>query len=176
MEGQNETAARSANRRIRQRIMTIRRASEKDIPRINHLLFQIHKVHSDKRPDIFRCGNKKYNDEELLAIIKNDSTPIYVAVDDTDTVLGYAFCIHQITKGDTSLADRRVLYIDDLCVDEECRGGHIGTKLCDYVMETAKTEGFDTVTLNVWCLNETAMKFYEKCGFSPLKIYMEKFI
>ena len=30
------------------------------------------------------------------------------------------------------------------------------------------------VTLNVWHLNESALKFYEKCGMKPLKICMEK--
>ena len=29
------------------------------------------------------------------------------------------------------------------------------------------------VTLNVWSLNESAMKFYEKCGLKSQKIGME---
>ena len=48
--------------------MIIRRARENDIPRITDLLLQVHKVHSDKRPDIFKRGSKKYNEEELAEI------------------------------------------------------------------------------------------------------------
>ena len=37
--------------------ITIRRAAEDDIPALEKLLFQVHKVHSDVRPDLFKAGN-----------------------------------------------------------------------------------------------------------------------
>lgn len=66
------------------------------------------------------------------------------------------------------------IYLDDLCVDENYRGKHIGKKLYDAVLELAKEKHCYNVTLNVWHLNESALKFYEKCGMKPLKICMEK--
>ena len=154
--------------------MNIRKAKERDIAGINALLYQVHRIHAEGRPDIFRLGNKKYNDDELRAIISNDTTPIFVAVNEEEKVLGYAFCIYQETKGNPSLCDRKTVYIDDLCVDATERGQHIGTALYDYVKEQAKSEGCVAVTLNVWCLNEGAMRFYEKCGMKPLKVVMEQ--
>ena len=62
--------------------------------------------------------------------------------------------------------DRKSLYIDDLCVDENMREQHIGTRLYEHVLEEAKKLGCYHVTLNVWCLNESAIRFYEKCGLS----------
>ena len=153
--------------------MNIRKANERDIAGINKLLYQVHRIHAEGRPDIFRLGNKKYNDDELRAIIADDNTPIFVAVNEEEKVLGYAFCIYQETKGNPSLCDRKTVYIDDLCVDATLRGQHIGTALYDYVKEQAKSEGCVAVTLNVWCLNEGAMRFYEKCGMKPLKVVME---
>ena len=153
--------------------MNIRRADERDIAGINKLLYQVHRIHAEGRPDIFRLGNKKYNDEELCAILACDATPIFVAVDDAEKVLGYAFCIYEETKNNASLMDRKTVYIDDLCVDATERGQHIGTALYDYVKDEAKKEGCSAVTLNVWCLNEGAMRFYEKCGMKPLKVVME---
>ncbi len=38
--------------------MEIRRARTADIPQIIPLLYQVHKVHSDARPDLFRAGAK----------------------------------------------------------------------------------------------------------------------
>ena len=152
----------------------IRKALEKDIDRINELLYQVQKVHSDKRPDIFQDGKKKYNSEQIAEIIKDENTPVFVAVDDNDTVLGYAFCIFEIIKNHPSLATRKTLYIDDLCVDENIRGQKIGTKLYEYVLQFAKENGCNNITLNVWCLNKPAMKFYEKCGLTPLKVTMEQ--
>ena len=153
--------------------MNIRRAIEKDIGGINKLLYQVHRIHAEGRPDIFRLGNKKYNDEELRAIIADDSTPIFVAVSEEEKVLGYAFCIYEEVKGNPSLMDRKTVYIDDLCVDATERGQHIGTALYEHVVAESKKEGCQAITLNVWCLNEGAMRFYEKCGMKPLKVVME---
>ena len=154
--------------------MNIRRATEKDIVGINKLLYQVHRIHAEGRPDIFRLGNKKYNDDELRAIIADDNAPIFVAVDDAENVLGYAFCIYQEVKDNASLCDRKTVYIDDLCVDATLRGQHIGTALYKHVLATSKQAGCQAVTLNVWCLNEGAMRFYEKLGMKPLKVVMEE--
>ena len=59
--------------------VTIRHAVDADIPALDQLLYQVHKVHSDVRPDIFKTGAKKYTDEELKAILANDHTPVFVA-------------------------------------------------------------------------------------------------
>ena len=63
-----------------------------------------------------------------------------------------------------------------VAVDEEKRGLHIGRQIYDYVVEFAKEQGCYNLTLNVWSCNETAMKFYEKCGLLPQKVGMEKIL
>lgn len=155
--------------------ISIRRAVQSDLEVINKLLFQVHKVHSDVRPDLFRPGSKKYNDEELKAIIADDRRPIFVAKRE-GTVLGYAFCIHQQHIGEQSLTDIKTLYIDDLCVDETVRGAHVGSLLYEYVLEYARKNGYYNVTLNVWADNVNALKFYEKLGLKVQKIGMEKIL
>lgn len=155
--------------------INIRRAMQSDLNDINKLLYEVHKVHSDIRPDLFRAGAKKYRDEELKIIIADDSRPIFVAEKDGD-ILGYAFCVHQEHVGDYSLTDIKTLYIDDLCVDETVRGAHVGRALYEYVLDYAKKNGYYNVTLNVWAGNESAMKFYEKMGLKVQKIGMEKIL
>ena len=152
--------------------MEIRRAYKKDADGINSLLRQVLEVHHQGRPDIFKSGGKKYTDEELLGIIADDSRPVFVAVEE-NVVMGYAFCIFQQHKDNNILTDIKTIYIDDLCVDENARGKHIGTQLYDYVTAFAKDSGCYNVTLNVWSCNESAMKFYEKRGLKPQKIGME---
>ncbi len=154
--------------------MNIRRAEPIDAARINELLFQVAKIHNEGRPDIFKTATKKYSDRELVKIISDDKTPIFVAVDNNNYVLGYAFCVYQSVKDNILLQDKKTLYIDDICVDEAARGKHIGSCLYDYVVEFAKISGFDNITLNVWAFNQSAYKFYEKCGMKQLKITMEK--
>lgn len=153
--------------------MNIRRAEEKDIPQIEELLYQVHKVHSDKRPDLFIPGAKKYTTEEIKSILKNDETPVYVAEAD-GCISGYAFCIYQ--KHCNKSSNYTSLYIDDLCVSEKSRGQKIGTQLYDFVLDMAKKNGCHNLTLNVWACNETAMKFYEKCGLKIQKYGMEQIL
>lgn len=154
--------------------MQIRRATLTDIDGINKLLYEVHKVHSDKRPDLFKVGSKKYTNEELAKIIVDDNRPIFVYVDNDD-ILGYAFCVF-IKNNSNSLTDILTLYIDDLCVDENARGKKVGTSLYNYVLQFAKDAGCYNVTLNVWVCNNSALKFYEKCGLSVQKIGMEKIL
>ncbi len=153
--------------------MEIRRAIEQDMEGINRLLFQVNLVHHQGRPDLFKYGTKKYTDEQLKAIIHDDSRPILTAVDESGTVLGYAFCVFQQHIGDNILTDIKTLYIDDLCVDETLRGEHIGSRLYRAVLDYARKHGCYNVTLNVWSCNESAMKFYEACGLKPQKVGME---
>lgn len=153
--------------------MNIRRAQAKDIEGINKLLFQVLEVHHKGRPDLFKGNVKKYTDDELEEIILDDNRPIFVGVDASDNVLGYAFCIFKCYPDDNILTDIKTLYIDDLCVDENVRGQHIGQQIYEYVLRFAKESGCYNVTLNVWACNESAKKFYEACGLVPQKIGME---
>ena len=153
--------------------MEIRKAMEQDMDGINSLLLQVCLVHHKGRPDLFKYGAKKYSDDELKAIINDKTRPIFVAVDEHNHVLGYAFCIFQQYIGSNIMTDVKTLYIDDLCVDENVRGQHIGKQIYQAVIAFARESGCYNVTLNVWSLNESAMKFYESCGLKPLKVGME---
>lgn len=156
--------------------MKIRKAEEKDIRGIDKLLYQVLMVHHNGRPDLFKANTKKYTDNELKEIIHDRERPIFVAADDNENVIGYAFCVFQQHLNHNTLTDVKTLYIDDLCVDEQIRGQHVGKQLYEYVLSYAKSEGCYNVTLNVWSCNESAMKFYEKCGLVPQKVGMEKIL
>ena len=150
----------------------IRRAIEKDIPKIIDLLRQVCLVHHNGRPDIFKVGTK-YSTEELKVILKDESRPILVSVDNSDNVQGYCFCIYQQHVNNSVLTDIKTLYIDDLCVDETLRGKHIGKELYESAVKLAKETGCYNLTLNVWSCNQSALKFYESLGLLPQKIGME---
>lgn len=156
--------------------MEIKRADTRHLSGLNSLLLQVLTVHHNGRPDLFKGNTRKYTDEQLVEMLKDDSNPIFVAVDENEKVLGYAFCRFIQHLNDNILTDIKTLYIDDLCVDENCRGQHVGKQVYDFVVDFAKKSGCYNVTLNVWTLNEGARKFYEKCGLVPQKIGMEKIL
>ena len=149
----------------------IRRATEKDIKDLIRLLEQVDLVHHLVRPDIFKIGTK-YDKYELSLLIRDNSRPIFVY--DDNGVKGYAFTIFKKHINDPILTDIKTLYIDDLCVDKEYRGHHIGEELYKYVLDYAKKNNCYNLTLNVWYDNKPAFAFYEKMGLSPLKICLEQ--
>ena len=153
----------------------IRRAKDSDIEKIKDLLSQVLEVHHRGRPDVFKSGCRKYTDKEIARIIKDDEAPVFVYVED-ECVLGYAFCILNVTKDHNILENMKTLYIDDLCVDSHFRGMKIGRALYEYVKEYAREIGCYNLTLNVWECNAGAKRFYEKMGLLPQKTVMEEIL
>ena len=153
--------------------MTIRKAEEKDIPRIIELLGQVLQIHAAIRPDIFIPGTTKYTVDELKELLKNKENPIYVAVNKANVCVGYAFCQLREQPFSNNMVPFKSLFIDDLCVDQQERGQHIGESLFNYVKNEAKRLGCYEVTLNVWAGNTSAEKFYEKMGMKTKERQME---
>ena len=153
--------------------MKIRLAIPEDVPGILELLRQVGQVHYNGRPDIFRDNAQKYGPSQVLSMLGKRETPILVAYE-RKKVLGYCMMQIQSYYRDTVIRDHATCYIDDLCVDEKARGKHIGTALYEAAVALAKEQGCADITLNVWTLNESAMKFYEKLGLKPRKITMEQ--
>ena len=150
----------------------IRLAVEKDIPKMLDLLSQVCLVHHRGRPDIFKIGTK-YSSQDLKVLLADKERPILVAVDENDSVMGYCFCVFQQHKDNSVLTDIKTLYIDDLCVDENLRGKHVGKQLYQAAVKLAKENGCYNLTLNVWSCNPSALRFYESMGLKPQKIGME---
>ena len=152
--------------------MEIRRAMEKDIPGMLSLLRQVGLVHHNIRPDIFPETTLKYDESALLELLKDEDRPIFVAMDG-DFVAGYCFCVLKKYEAGRCSHQHQELYIDDLCVDENRRGQGIAKGLYQWVCGWAKDAGCDFLTLNVWCGNDGAMKFYDAMGMNPRSIIME---
>ena len=151
----------------------IRRAEERDIPRLLALLSQVLTVHADLRPDLFVPGTRKYTAEELRLILRDDKRPVFVRTDETGFVQGHAYCVLEEVRGANSRHDRKTLYIDDICVEESCRGQGVATELFSYVKDFARKEGCYHITLNVWAGNDAAHAFYDAMGMKPMKTTME---
>lgn len=153
--------------------MHIRKAEEKDILKIMELLGQVLQIHADIRPDVFIPGTTKYSEEELKAILKDEEKSVYVAVNEEDVCIGYAFCQLQEQPFSNNMVPFKSLFIDDLCVDRQIRGQHVGESLFEYVkLEAMKLNCYE-VTLNVWAGNTSAEKFYEKMGMRTKERQME---
>ena len=149
----------------------IRRANKGDIGRIIELLHQVNMVHHVLRPDLFKPHTTKYDEQQLDSMLSDSQKPIFVY--DDGQVQGYALCQLSEVKGDKLLEDTKMLYIDDICVDEAARGKHVGKTLYEYVRDYACSIGCHNITLNVWEGNDPALSFYKNMGMQVQKTTME---
>ena len=131
-------------------------------------------VHHNGRPDLFKGPATKYNATQLAEILENPDTPVFVCVNENGMIKGHAFCMRKQILNDSVMTDVRTLYIDDICVDEACRGQGVGRTLYQYVLDYARAQGYYNVTLNVWSCNQKAVNFYEAMGLKQQKIGMEQ--
>ena len=71
-------------------IMEIRFAETRDIPGMINLLLEVGEVHHRIRPDLFRAGAQKYEEQTVAGMLTDATGPILVAVED-GKVLGLCF-------------------------------------------------------------------------------------
>lgn len=153
--------------------MIIRNAEEKDIEQILNLLSQVLEIHASIRPDIFIPQTTKYTGRELSDILKNEKRRTFVATDENEKVMGYAFCEIRDFTSMNNIVPHTEMYIDDLCVDSASRGQNIGKALFNRVKDEARALGCYEITLNVWEGNDSARVFYDKIGLKPKETMME---
>lgn len=154
--------------------MKVIRANRTHIPGMLRLLQQVGQVHHLGRPDLFRSGALKYDAVQLEQLLQDENSPVFVAQQDGQ-VLGYGFCQLKAHSGPV-FTEYLELYIDDICVEESCRGQHIGTAVYRHICDYAKARKCHNITLNVWSFNEGALRFYEACGMKPQRIFMENLL
>lgn len=146
--------------------MNIRIATKKDIDQVFKLYLQGFKIHYEKGTDEFKTKNKERIKQDLTDMIDNPNEIIFVIEEDSK-IIGYS-----LIKIEQRIS--KVIWIDEIVIDEEHRKKGNGRKLINKIYEFAKENDCKKVELNCWSFNEDAIKFYEKMGFIDKRIIYEK--
>ena len=133
---------------------------------------QVHSIHFNARPDIFN-NVSPLNKEFYLEQIKSNDC-ICIVVEDNNNIVGECFARIVESSSIPILKKRKILVIEDICVDKNQRSQGVGNMIFDYLENRAKELKLDTIELSVWSFNLNAIKFYEKQGFKNKNIKMEK--
>lgn len=81
-----------------------------------------------------------------------------IVVEENDEIIGYLVGQLIFEMGD-------LFYI---AVDSNYRGSGIGIKLMNFFMQEAKSQGVETISLEVRLSNRPAISLYKKCGFQQI--------
>lgn len=145
-------------------------ATAADREAVEAMARQVHAMHVAWRPDIYEMPEQLYPQERFLAAIQERQ--LYVAKIDTIAV-GYVLLrIRDVNA--PGLVKRRVMLVDELCVQESCRGQGIGKQIMNDAWALAKAFRCTDMQLGVYPQNDDAVGFYQKCGFTIRSIDMHR--
>lgn len=145
-------------------------AVEADRQAVNALARQVHAMHVAWRPDIYEMPGELYPEERFSEAV--NQRQLYVARLG-GTVAGYVSL--KIRDYDwPGMVRRKVMFLDEIAVEESVRGQGIGTEMMADIHALARAFGCTDLQLGVYPQNEAAVAFYEKCGFTIRSIDMQK--
>lgn len=152
----------------------IRELKKEDYECAKELVYQVHKLHLEYRPDIYIDGNP-LPIEYFNNIISDKNSSCYV-YEESKKILGLILALKKTNCAIPITRQRNTYFIDDIVVDENNRRKGIGKSLFDFLLNKAMEEKIDAIELNVWAFNESAIRFYESIGMSVKNMKLEKII
>ena len=137
---------------------------------VNRLARQVHEMHVQWRPDLYTMPEELFPEELYAELVKNRE--LYVAKLD-GAVIGFALLKMRVSEG-VGKVTRKIMLIDQVCVDEALRNHGIGTQMMEEVRVLARAFGCTDLQLGVYPQNDAAVSFYQKCGFMIRSIDMQR--
>ena len=152
-------------------MVQMRRLCPEDFPAYHDLMLQVHRLHSENRPDCY-VDCDPFTEEEFRAMLADERVHSFGAEADGQ-LIGLGIVRMRITPPGTPMQPRRVAFIDDVVVDAKHRGRGVGTAILSRLKQLAAEEQADSLELMVWSFNAAAMRMYEKAGFTPRSLILE---
>lgn len=151
--------------------MIIRDMKPEEAAHVAALHEQIQTIHAQGRPDLFISD---YEDAEGLMLWHAGQDTKRVLVAERDGILlGYAVIQYFNREATPYSHSRRVVHVEELCVDENHRRTGAGKALMSYISEDARKRAYPRIELDVWAFNESAYSFYQAIGMNEYRHFME---
>ena len=150
----------------------IRKAKISDFQGIHNLIMQVHKLHVNERNDIYKDVDPM-DFEEFRTELSN-SNNIYLIAELENEIVGICFSQIKEISNNKIMKNRKILHIENICVDENHQKKGIGKKLYKQIVQLAKEKNIDNIELMVWGFNENAIKFYKNLGMNIKNLKFEQ--
>ena len=150
----------------------IRKAEIEDFNKVHRLIMQVHKLHVKERTDIYKDIDPM-SFEEFKNELSN-SNNIYLVAQLENNIVGICFSQIKETSNIRIMKDRKIINIEDICIDEKYQRNGIGKKLYNQIIQIAKEKNIHNVELTVWNFNKNAIRFYENLGMNVKNLKFEQ--
>ena len=150
----------------------IRKAKISDFQGIHNLIMQVHKLHVNERNDIYKDVDPM-DFEEFRTELSN-SNNIYLIAELENEIVGICFSQIKEISNNKIMKNRKILHIENICVDENHQKKGIVKKLYKQIVQLSKEKNIDNIELMVWGFNENAIKFYKNLGMNIKNLKFEQ--
>lgn len=132
---------------------------------------QVHKLHVNERNDIYKDVDPM--DLEEFRTELSNSNNIYLIAELENEIVGICFSQIKEISNNKIMKNRKILHIENICVDENHQKKGIGKKLYKQIVQLSKEKNIDNIELMVWGFNENAIKFYKNLGMNIKNLKFE---
>lgn len=149
--------------------MLIRLAKKEEFQDVSNLILQVHQLHTELRPDIYKACNMVIDEKEYLKAIEENR--IYVGIVD-ENIVGVVLLVYRIINSNYQMP-KKIIFIDIMVVDKKYRRLGFGKLFFKFIKELKEKLEYDAVELQVNAKNVDAIKMYTSYGFRNKSINME---
>lgn len=143
-----------------------------DLDRVVAAAHATQQFHYERAPDQFLPPDENAIVDFVAAAIEDENKEVLVAVDEADSVQGYALVLIQRRDPNPFTPFSVIVEIDQLGVLPSAEGRGAGTALTKRAVEIAGEHNADSLRLTVWTFNDRAISLYEQNGFETTLLNM----
>ncbi|MFF5996106.1 GNAT family N-acetyltransferase [Lysinibacillus sp. KU-BSD001] len=145
----------------------IEKATIADFQAVNAIVKEGHNVHVEALPYLFKNVQKVMLISYYQQLLEDEASDILIATENA-TIVGFAIISLESSPPFESLVPRKFAYINDFGVKTVNQRKGIGKKLFEACIAWAKEKDVQSVELNVWEFNQSAISFYESLGMKSM--------
>lgn len=145
--------------------VNFRRITWDDVRILAEMTAEIQRIHHQAAPDTFAdvMGDLSEFEEHIVSYMER-GTGCIAEVDGHP--VGCVLYELRETAKNPFLKPHLRLHIDQMGVRPDFQGRGIGRQLMEQVLVLSKEHNVDFISLNVFCFNDRAIRFYERFGFA----------
>ena len=151
--------------------MQIRLCEEKDLGEVNRLLYQSTVIHSAGVPDFFVPLEESISEKVYHDVLAAEDQVLFCAENEDGTLCGVC---HLSLRNHSGWVELKNVHVENIVVDEVCRGQGIGHALMAEAERIAVEWGAKQLNLMCWQFNDGARRLYESLGMVPQRSILVK--
>jgi ribosomal protein S18 acetylase RimI-like enzyme len=152
----------------------IREATEQDYDTVNSLYCETYILYHTNIPESYNTVPKRTLPKGTFLNMLEDKESLVVVAEIAKSVVGVLYATIEKDDGDEWTRGYHRVSVEELSISKKYQRQGIGKVLMQKAEDWAKAKGIADMTVLVYAFNENALCFYEKVGYQPYSVKLNK--